>query len=334
MVHFTAEEKLLSLACGAKSMWKRLEVRLWAGRKWTSWGKMVLNTTASPFLLTGFPGMEKAHHWISIPLLVVYISILLGSGTLLFLIRDYHNLHEPMYYFLAMVAATNHGVTLTRMPKVLGILWLNHREISHRVCFSQAYFIHTLSIIESNVLLAMAWWLHCHLQPLEIYFHPDQQRGNKDWDGGIDKGGSVNYTNNSSPSLVPLLLIPCTLSYFLSTLRCHQFTVCQYHLQSSLSCRGCIRNGLIGLPCHLFLLHFDPQDCHGHCFWRIKGQGPQHICCILVFYVTVVGLIFIHRFGDMLLIWSTSRWAISTSFSHLLWILSSTALKPSRSRLV
>ncbi|KAB0348816.1 hypothetical protein FD754_013673 [Muntiacus muntjak] len=114
---------------------------------------MVLNTTASEFLLTGFPGTEKAHHWISIPLLVVYISILLGSGTLLVLIRDYHDLHEPMCYFLAMLAATNRGVTLTMMPKVLGILWLNHREISHRACFSQAYFIHTLSIIEYTSIL-------------------------------------------------------------------------------------------------------------------------------------------------------------------------------------
>jgi len=101
--------------------------------------------------------MEKAHHWISIPLLMVYVSILLGSGTLLFLTRDYHNLHEPMYCFLAMLAATNLGVTLTMMLTVWGILWLNHREIRHRACFSQAYFIHTLSIIESGVLLAVAY---------------------------------------------------------------------------------------------------------------------------------------------------------------------------------
>jgi olfactory receptor len=101
--------------------------------------------------------MEKSHHWISIPLLVAYISILLGNGSLLFLIRDDHNLHEPMYYFLAMLAATDPGITLTTMPTVLGVLWLNHREIGHGVCFSQAYFIHTLSIVESGVLLAMAY---------------------------------------------------------------------------------------------------------------------------------------------------------------------------------
>lgn len=118
---------------------------------------MWLNSSASPFLLTGFPGLEKAHRWLSIPVLVVYVSILLGNGALLFLIRADHNLHEPVYSFLAMLAATDLGVTLTTMPTVLGVLWLNHREIGHRACFSQAYFIHTLSVVESGVLLAMAY---------------------------------------------------------------------------------------------------------------------------------------------------------------------------------
>ena len=36
-----ARRRLLSLTCGAKWIWKRLEARLWAGRKWPSWGTMV-----------------------------------------------------------------------------------------------------------------------------------------------------------------------------------------------------------------------------------------------------------------------------------------------------
>lgn len=132
-----------------------------------------LNTSSCPFLLTGFPSLEKAHHLISLPLLMAYISILLGNGTLLFLIKDDHNLHEPMYYFLGMLAATDLGVTLTTMPTVLGVLWLNHREIGHGACFSQAYFIHTLSIVESGVLLAMAYdRFVCHSQPIKVYHHP------------------------------------------------------------------------------------------------------------------------------------------------------------------
>ena len=114
------------------------------------------NTSEAPFLLTGFPGLEAAHHWISIPFFAVYISVLLGNGTLLYLIKADRSLHEPMYYFLAMLAATDLTVTLTTMPTVMGLLWGNHREISPGACFLQAYFIHSLSIVESGILLAMA----------------------------------------------------------------------------------------------------------------------------------------------------------------------------------
>ena len=87
----------------------------------------------------------------------MYISILFGNGTLLLLIKEDHNLHEPMYFFLAMLAATDLGLTLTTMPTVLGVLWLDHREIGSAACFSQAYFIHSLSFVESGILLAMAY---------------------------------------------------------------------------------------------------------------------------------------------------------------------------------
>ncbi|KFO36057.1 Olfactory receptor 51B2 [Fukomys damarensis] len=115
------------------------------------------NVSTAPFLLTGFPDMEAAHHWISIPFFAIYVSVFLGNGTLLHLIKNDGRLQAPMYYFLAMLAATDLTVTLTTMPTVMGVLWTNLREISHGACFLQAYFIHSLSIVESGVLLAMAY---------------------------------------------------------------------------------------------------------------------------------------------------------------------------------
>ncbi|XP_008562239.1 PREDICTED: olfactory receptor 51B6-like, partial [Galeopterus variegatus] len=187
---------------------------------------MWLNTTASPFLLTGFPGMEKVHQWISIPLLVAYISILFGNSTLLFIIRDDHNLHEPMYYFLAMLAATDLGVTLTTMPTVLGVLWLNHREISHGACFSQAYFIHTLSVMESGVLLAMAYdrfiAIHNPLRYTSIL--------NDTW---VIKIG-VAVLTRAGLSIMPVII------------RLHWFPYCQSHV---LSYAFCLHQDIIKLAC-------------------------------------------------------------------------------------
>nr|KAF6438471.1 hypothetical protein HJG59_013582 [Molossus molossus] len=106
---------------------------------------------------TGFPGLEAAHHWISTSFFFVYIFGVFSNGTLLLLIKEDHNLHEPMYYFLTMLAATELGLTLTTMPSVMGLLLLDHREIGNVACFSQAFFIHSVSFVECGVLLAMAY---------------------------------------------------------------------------------------------------------------------------------------------------------------------------------
>ena len=79
------------------------------------------NNSAAPFLLTGFLGSEAIQHWISIPFFIIYLSILLVNGTLLFLIWNDSSLHERMYYFLAMLAGTDLGMTLTTVPTVLGV---------------------------------------------------------------------------------------------------------------------------------------------------------------------------------------------------------------------
>ncbi|XP_025213857.1 olfactory receptor 51B6 [Theropithecus gelada] len=263
---------------------------------------MTLNNSASTFQLTGFQGMEKAHHWIFIPLLVDYISILLGNGTLLFLIRNDHNLHEPMYYFLAMLAATDLGVTLTTMPTVLGVLWLNHREIGHVTCFSQTYFIHTLSVVESGILLFMAY------------------------DRFIAIRNTLRYTSILTNTQVMKIgvgvLTRAGLSIIPIVVHLHWFPYCRSHV---LSHAFCLHQDIIKLACaditfnHLYpvvvLFAMVLLDFLAIFFSYILilktvmviGSGEEraktlntcvsHICCILVFYVTVVCLTFIHRFG-------------------------------------
>ncbi|KAH0515572.1 Olfactory receptor 51B6 [Microtus ochrogaster] len=263
---------------------------------------MWLNTSSSPFLLTGFPGLEKAHHLISLPLLMAYISILLGNGTLLFLIKDDYNLHEPMYYFLGMLAATDLGVTLTTMPTVLGVLWLNHREIGPAACFSQAYFIHTLSIVESGVLLAMAY------------------------DRFIAIRNPLRYTTILTDTKVIQIgvgvFIRASLSIMPIIIRLHWFPYCRSHV---LSHAFCLHQDVIKLACADitfnrlypvvvvfamvlldFLIIFFSYVLILKTVMGIASTDERakalntcvsHICCILVFYVTVVGLTFIHRFG-------------------------------------
>ncbi|XP_001374144.2 olfactory receptor 51B5-like [Monodelphis domestica] len=260
------------------------------------------NNSLSPFLLTGFPGLEAVHHWISIPFFFVYFSVILGNGTLLFLIKDDHSLHEPMYYFLAMLATTDLLVTLNTMPTVLGVLWLDQREIQLELCFSQAYFVHSLSIVESGVLLAMAYDRFIAIRnPLRYRSILTNSRVVK-----IGVGVLLRGCMSVVPPIVPLHFFPYCHSHVLS----HAF--CLHQDVIKLACADITFNRiypmvlvsftffldfLVILFSYILILKTVMSIASGEERNKALNTCISHICCVLVFYVTVIGLSLIHRFG-------------------------------------
>ncbi|KAL2806646.1 olfactory receptor 51B2 [Daubentonia madagascariensis] len=260
------------------------------------------NISEPPFLLNVFPGLEKAHHWISIPFFAVYVCILLGNGMLLYLIKDDQSLHEPMYYFLAMLSGTDIMVTLTTMPTVMGVLWVNHREISHAGCFLQAYFIHSLSIVESGTLLAMAYdrfvaicsplryasiLTHMHVVKLGV---------------GIFLRGFV--------SIMPVIVRLFSFSYCHSHVLSHAFCLHQEVMKLAcaditfnrlypviLICLTVFLDSLVIVFSYILILKTVMGIASGEERAKALNTCISHISCVLIFYVTVIGLTFIHRFG-------------------------------------
>uniref|UniRef100_A0A8C3H6C8 Olfactory receptor n=1 Tax=Chrysemys picta bellii TaxID=8478 RepID=A0A8C3H6C8_CHRPI len=110
---------------------------------------------SSMFILTGIPGLEDAHIWISIPFSIFYIMGLLGNFTVLFIVGK--DLHGPMFYFLCMLAISDLVISTSTVPKMLSIFWFNSREISFSACLTQMYFVHSFSGMESGILVAMAF---------------------------------------------------------------------------------------------------------------------------------------------------------------------------------
>ncbi|XP_012641924.2 olfactory receptor 51B4 [Microcebus murinus] len=260
------------------------------------------NNSAAPFLLTGFLGSEGIHHLIAIPFFTIYLSIFCGNATLLIVIWNDHSLHDPMYYFLAMLAGTDLGMTLTTMPTVLGVLMLDQREIAQGACFTQSYFIHTLAIVESGVLLAMAYDRFIAIRtPLRYNSILTKSRVMK-----IGLGVLLRGVVSILPPILPLYWFPYCRSHVLS----HAF--CLHQDVMKLACADITFNriypvilvavtvfldALIIVFSYVLILKTVMGIASGEEQAKALNTCVSHISCVLVFYITVIGLTFIHRFG-------------------------------------
>ncbi|XP_077323077.1 olfactory receptor 52N2-like [Lithobates pipiens] len=117
------------------------------------------STTFHPnfFLLMGIPGLENSHLLLSILFCFLYILGVASNSTLIAVISVHESLHQPMYFFLVMLAVGDLVLSSTTVPKTLCIFWFGSHEISFNSCLVQIFFIHFICMTESGILLAMAY---------------------------------------------------------------------------------------------------------------------------------------------------------------------------------
>ncbi|XP_075785149.1 olfactory receptor 52N4-like [Pelodiscus sinensis] len=111
----------------------------------------------STFILTGIPGLEDAHLWISIPFTTCYVICLLGNFSVVFIVGKEQTLHKPMYLLLCMLAFTDIAISTCVVPQALCIFWFNLKGITLGGCLTQTTFLSTASAMHSAVLVAMGF---------------------------------------------------------------------------------------------------------------------------------------------------------------------------------
>uniref|UniRef100_A0A2I3GB53 G-protein coupled receptors family 1 profile domain-containing protein n=1 Tax=Nomascus leucogenys TaxID=61853 RepID=A0A2I3GB53_NOMLE len=109
----------------------------------------------SSFRLTGIP---ELHIWLSIPFGSMYLVAVVGNVTILAVVRVEHSLHQPMYFFLCMLAAIDLVLSTSTMPKLLGIFWFGAGDIGLDACLGQMFLIHCFATVESGIFP----WLLIH----------------------------------------------------------------------------------------------------------------------------------------------------------------------------
>ncbi|XP_047679175.1 olfactory receptor 51V1 [Prionailurus viverrinus] len=260
---------------------------------------------SSSFLLTGFSGLEQQYPWISIPFLTIYAMVLSGNCMVLHVIRTEPSLHQPMFYFLAMLAFTDLCMGLSTFHTVLGILWGFIREISLDSCTAQSYFIHGLSFMESSVLLTMAFDRYVAIcNPLRYSSILTNSRIFKI--GLAIVGRSFFFI---TPPIINLKFFHYCHSHILS----HSFCLHQDLLR--LACSDIRFNSYYALMLVIFTLLLDAILILYSYFLILRSvlviasqeerhksfqTCVSHICAVLVFYIPIISLTMMHRFGKHL----------------------------------
>ncbi|XP_074836290.1 olfactory receptor 51G2-like [Carettochelys insculpta] len=255
------------------------------------------------FLLTGIPGHEEVQFWICIPFCCMYVISIVGNTVILFIVKADPSLHEPMYILLSMLALTDLGLLTATMPTILGVYLFNSREISLNACFAQEYFIHSLSLIESSMLLLMAFDRFVAIcDPLRYASILTLPR--------IGKMGLLLVVRSVS-LILPLPFLLKRFQYCGSNVLSHSY--CLHQEVMKLACSDITVNSFYGFSVKFLTVFSDivliflsyvmilkTALSLTSCTESLRALNTcvSHLCAVLLFYIPEISLSMLHRFGN------------------------------------
>ncbi|KAM9658678.1 LOW QUALITY PROTEIN: olfactory receptor 51F1 [Trichechus inunguis] len=253
------------------------------------------------FSLAGIPGLESVHSWLSIPFCCLFAVALSGNSMILFVILTQQSLHEPVYYFLSMLSATELGLTVSTMSTKVGVLWFNASKISLDTCIIQMFFLHGFTLVESGVFVAMTFDHYVAIcNPLRYTTILTNSR--------IIQMGLLMIIR-TVVIVVPLLLLLKDLSFCRASALSHSY--CYHPDVIKIACSDTWANSICGLI-GLILTTIDtscivlsyiliicsilsiasPEERH-----KVFNTFVSHIRAVAIFYIPMVSLSLMDHYG-------------------------------------
>ncbi|XP_011385789.1 olfactory receptor 52I2-like [Pteropus vampyrus] len=113
--------------------------------------------TPATFYLVGIPGLPSSHLWLAITLTShLWLAITLSTMYTIALLGN-TLIVAVMYYFLCVLAIVDIVMASSVVPKMVNIFTSGDGSISFNACFTQMYFVHATTAVETGLLLAMAF---------------------------------------------------------------------------------------------------------------------------------------------------------------------------------
>ncbi|CAI9153191.1 unnamed protein product [Rangifer tarandus platyrhynchus] len=282
-------------------------------------GNFKINVSDAPiFILTGFPGMEAVEPWLSFPLLLLYAIAIVGNTLILlivkeelslhqpililFIIKEEQSLHQPMYYFLSLLSVNDLGVSFSTLPTILATLCFPAPETAFDACLIQMFFIHFFSWTESGILLAMSFDRYVAIcNPLHYSTVLSDTR--------VAHTG-ISIIIRSFCMVFPLPFLLKRLSFCKDNILTHSY--CLHPDLIRLPCGDTTINSMYGLfivisafggdsvlilVSYVLILHSVLAIASREERLKSLNTCVSHICAVLIFYVPMVSVSMVYRFG-------------------------------------
>ncbi|XDB57867.1 PREDICTED: olfactory receptor 51I2-like [Capra hircus] len=254
------------------------------------------------FTLTGFPEMEGLEHWLAALLLLLYAVSILGNSLILFIIKEEQSLHQPMYYFLSLLSVNDLGVSFSTLPTILATLCFHTPETAFDACLIQMFFIHFFSWTESGILLAMSFDRYVAIcNPLHYSTVLTDTR--------VAHMG-ISIIIRSFCMVFPLPFLLKMLPFCKDNILTHSY--CLHPDLIRLPCGDTTINSMYGLfivisafgvdsvlilLSYVLILHSVLAIASREERLKALNTCVSHICAVLIFYVPMVSVSMVHRFG-------------------------------------